>query len=171
MTRKQNIFNENSNENYCVWIEVVYNKNVLKSNLCNYNDAYVLVRGNISIMIHQSTQAAFKSCAPFTKCITKINGTTTDDAENLDLVISMYNLMKYSSNYSETTESLWFYSKDEGTDFIADIAKTTSFISFMYNSKLLENTGTDGANGILKNARIAVSFKYLSNFWRSLKYH
>ena len=122
-------------------------------------------------MIHQLTQAAFKSCAPFTKCITKINGITIDDAENLDLVIPMYNLMEYSSNYSETTESSWFYSKGEGTDFIADIANITSFISFMYKSKLLENTGTDGANGILKNARIAVSFKYLSNFWRSLKYH
>ena len=41
-------------------------------------------------MIHQLTQAAFKSCAPFTKCITKINGITIDNAENLDLVVPMY---------------------------------------------------------------------------------
>ena len=56
---------------------------------------------------------AFKNCAPFTKCITKIDGTTIDDAEDLDFVMSMYNLIEYSSNYSETTGSLWFCSKDE----------------------------------------------------------
>ena len=58
-----------------------------------------------------------------------IDGTTIDDAEDLDLVIPMYNLIEYSSNYSETTESLWFYSKDEGTNFNADIAHTNNFKS------------------------------------------
>ena len=59
------------------------------------------------------SQAAFKNCAPFTKCIPKINGTTIDDAEDLDLFIPMYNLIEYSSNYSETTKSFWFYSKNK----------------------------------------------------------
>ena len=51
----------------------------------------------------------FKNCAPFTKCITTIDVTTIDDAKDLDLVMPMYNLLEYSSNYSETTGSLWFY--------------------------------------------------------------
>ena len=58
-------------------------------------------------------EVAFKNCAPFIKCITKIDGTTLDDAEHLDLVVTMYNLLEYRSNYSETTGSLWFYSKDK----------------------------------------------------------
>ena len=58
---------------------------------------------------------AFKNWAPYTKCSTKVDGTITDDSEDLDLVMPMYNLLEYSSNYSETTRSLWFYSKDEAT--------------------------------------------------------
>ena len=81
----------------------------------------------------------------------------------------MYNLIEYSSNYSETTGSLWFYSKDEGTDFNSNIANDTNFKSFKYKTKLLGNTETDGDNGILEHATIAVSLKYLSNFWRSLE--
>ena len=105
----------------------------------------------------------------FTKCITKIDGTTIDDAENLDLVMSMYNLMKYSSNFSETTGSLRFYSKDEATNFNANIANINNFESFKYKARLLENTEADGDNGIFKNATIAVPLKYLRNFWRSLE--
>ena len=138
-------------------------------NLCDCNDGYILVRGDITIIGHQVTQVAFKNCAPFTKCITKIDEKTTDDAENLDLVIPMYNLIECSSNYSKTTGSLWLYSKDEATDFDADIANTNNFKSFMYKAKLLENTEADGANGILKNATNTVPLKYLSNFWRSLE--
>ena len=86
--------------------EIIYNTEVLESNLCDYNDAYILVRGNITIIVHQVTQVAFKNCAPFTKCITKIDRKTINDAENLDLVMSKYNLIEYSSNYYETTGSL-----------------------------------------------------------------
>ena len=75
---------------------------------------------------------------------------TIDDAEDLNLVMPMYDWIEYSSNYSEITGSLWFYSKDEATDFNADIANTNIFKSFMYKIKLLENTEADGANGILK---------------------
>ena len=61
------------------------------------------MRGGITITGHQVTQVAFKKCAPFTKCITKIDETTIDDAENLNLVMLMCILIEYSSNYSETT--------------------------------------------------------------------
>ena len=85
----------------------------------------------------------------------------------------MYNLLKYSSNYSETTGSLWFYSKNEANDFNADIANTDNFKSSKYKAQLLENTVAqpepNAGNGILRNATIAVLLKYLSNFWRSLE--
>ena len=77
----------------------------------------------------------------------------------------MCNLQEYSSNYFETTESLWFYSKDEATNFNEDIADNNNFKSFKYKAKLLGNTSADGANGILRNATIAVPLKYLNNFW------
>ena len=85
----------------------------------------------------------------------------------------MYNLIEYSSNYSETTRSLWFYSKDEVTNFNADIANDDNFKSFKSKGKLLENPAAqparNAANGILKNETIAMPLKYLSNFWRSLE--
>ena len=84
----------------------------------------------------------------------------------------IYNLIEYSSNYSETTGSLWFYSKDEATNFNADIANTDDFEFFKYKAKLSGNTVaqpfSNHANGILK-ATMAVSSKYLSGFWRSLE--
>ena len=83
--------------------------------------------------------------------------------------MAMQNLIEYSSNYSETTGSLGFYSKDEGIDFNNDLANTDDFKSFMYEAKLKGNTEADGANGILKNVTIDVPLKYLINFWRSLE--
>ena len=67
----------------------------MKSNLCDYNDAYILVRGDVTIIGHQVTQVAFKNCAPFTKCIT-LDGTTIGDAEYLDLLMPMYSLIEYN---------------------------------------------------------------------------
>ena len=78
--------------------------------------------------------------------------------------MEIHNLIEYSSNYSETTGCLWFYLKDEATNFNADIANDNNFRSFKYKTKLLENTITDNANGILKNVTSAVSLKHLRNF-------
>ena len=69
--RKWTIVNDNSNANYVAGNEIIYNTEVLKSNLFNYNDAYILVTGNITIIGHQVTQVAFKNCTSVTKCITK----------------------------------------------------------------------------------------------------
>ena len=77
-SRQENV-SDNSNANYGVGNEIVYNAEVSKCNFCDYNDAYILARGNITIIGHQVTQVAFTNCAPFTKCITKIHGTTIDD--------------------------------------------------------------------------------------------
>ena len=109
---------------------------------------------------HQPKQVAFKKCAPFTKCITKIDGTTTDDAVGLHLVImSMHNLIEYSWNYSETVGRLWFYSKDEATNFNVDIAYTSNLKSFKCKTNLLAKIEANGDNGILKTATIAVALK------------
>ena len=95
------------------------------------------------------------------------------NAKGLDFAMLMYNLIEYSSNYSKTTGSLWFYWKDEATDFINNIANTNDSKSFKYKATLLGNTeahpNPNYANEILKNTTIAVISKYLSNFWRSLE--
>ena len=93
VTRKWNTVNDQSNANYDVGNEIIYNTEVSKSNLCDYNDAYILVRVNTNIIGHQLTQLAFESCAPFTKSITKFDGTTIDDIKDLDLVMPMYNVI------------------------------------------------------------------------------
>ena len=71
----------------------------------------------------------------------------------------MYNFIECSSNYSETTESLWFYSKEEATDFNSNVANTNDFKSFKYKGKLLGNTEADGANEILINVTISELLK------------
>ena len=102
VTRKWNIVNDNSKALYGDEDEITCNTEVLKSNLCDYNDAYILVT---DMTAAPQTQVVFKNYAPFTKCITKIDGKTIDDDENLDLVMPIYSLIEYSSNYSETTGS------------------------------------------------------------------
>ena len=67
---------------------------------------------------------SFKNCTPFTKCIKKTDGATIDNAEDLDLVMLVYNLIEYSLNYYETTRSLWFHSNDETTNFTNNIENT-----------------------------------------------
>ena len=69
VTRKWNVVNNQLDANYDVQNEFIYNTKVLKSNICSFNDAYILVRGDITIIRHQVTQIAFKNCAPFSKCI------------------------------------------------------------------------------------------------------
>ena len=82
VARKGNIVNDQSNANYDVGNEIIYNIEVLKSNLCDYNDAYILVRIDIVTTANNNpTPVAFKNCAPFTKCITKFHDTTIDDVE------------------------------------------------------------------------------------------
>ena len=112
--------NDQSNANYDVGNETIYNTEVVKSNLCDCNDTYILVRGDIITTVHNNpTQVAFKNFAPFTKCVTNIDGTTIDDAEDLALVVPVHNLIEYISNCSETTRNQWLYSKDEVASNIA----------------------------------------------------
>ena len=73
VTRKWNIANDQSNANYNVGNEIIYN--TVRSNLCDYHDAYISVKGDITVTAAPAVQVSFKNCAPFTKCITKIDGT------------------------------------------------------------------------------------------------
>ena len=73
VTRKWNVVNDNSKSNYAAANEITYDTEILKSNLCDYNDAYILVRGDITIAgLNIATEVAFKNCASFSKCITNI---------------------------------------------------------------------------------------------------
>ena len=85
---------------------VKFETQVLKSS--DYSDAYIFVTGDIAATNSDAnTKVAFKNCAPFTKCITHINDEHVDNADNLDIVMPMYNLIEYKNNYSNTSGSLW----------------------------------------------------------------
>ena len=73
-------------------------------------------------------------------------------------------MIEYSSNYSDTTSSLWIYSKDEATNFDAGVANNYAFTSLEYKAKLIENTVVDGNNSILTNAAINAPLNYLKKF-------
>ena len=124
MTIKSNNFNNLSNANYAVGNEIIYPTEVLKPNFCDYIlHAYILLWSDISIIgQNNATQVAFEDCAPFNKSITKIDGTAIDDAEDLDLVMPMYNLLKCRWNYFNTAGSWGFHSKGEPTNLNNDIA-------------------------------------------------
>ena len=75
----------------------------MKSNLSHCNDAYILLRANVTIIGYQVTQVALRHCATFIKSTTKTDETTSDNAEDLHLVMPMLNIIEYSSTYSEST--------------------------------------------------------------------
>ena len=100
--------------------DIKFKTTMLRSNLCDYADAYILVKGTITITGAGNDDAAkrldernkgviFKNCAPFTKCISRINNTDIDNAQDIDIVMPMHNLIEYSDNYSKTSGSLWQY--------------------------------------------------------------
>ena len=137
--------------------QIRFKTSMLRSSLCDYSDAYILVKGNIAVNNTAGAGAAanntdkkviFKNCAPFTNCISKINNTQIDNAEYIDTVMPMYNLIEYSDNYSKTTGSLWKYCKDipavnnEGDIVIFNRANDTD--SFNFKSKIIGKTNGDG---------------------------
>ena len=94
---------------------------MLRSDLCDYSEAYVWVKGNVSANNPNNNdnfnlKFAFKNNAPFMSCISKINSKLVENAEDLDVVMPMYNLLEYSKNYQKTSGSLFNYSRDEPND-------------------------------------------------------
>ena len=159
-------------------IQIKLKTTMLKSSLCGCNDAYILVKGTIKI---NNTAAAnanannankkviFKNCAPFTDCKSEINKVEIDNAKDIDIVLPLHNLIKYSDNYSKTSGSLWQYYGD-----IPAVNHNGEIVYFgegnltnTFNFKVKE-TGQTGDNGT-KGVETMVPLKYLSNFWRILE--
>ena len=163
--------NNESRGGYTTGSDIKFKTTMLRSSLCDYADAYILVKGTITITGAGDDAAArradernkgviFKNCAPFTKCISRINNTDIDTAQDIDIVMPMYNLIEYSDNYWKTSGSLWQYYKDEPNDNLAD--------SESFKSKV-KITGSTPAAGNTKDVKIIVPLQYLSNFWRTLE--
>ena len=138
---------------------------MLRSDLCNYSDAYIVVKGTISAVgpynAKTNKNVAFKNNSPFINCISKINGIKINNAEDLDVVIPIHNLLEYSKNYGKTTSSLWNYYGDEPSNPLSSNSE-----SIKYKTRIIGKTPED--NDSLTNAKLVIPLKYLSNFWRSL---
>ena len=101
--------------------QIRFKTSMLRSDLCDCSDAYIVVKGDITLTETNRREfintrnrfLAFKSNVPFTNCISKINNILIDNAEDLDIVMPMYNLLEYSKNYRKTKGSLWNYYRDE----------------------------------------------------------
>ena len=116
--RKLYVINDQNNTDYRERNEdsatIKFEVNVIKSNLSDYSDTYILVTGNITATGGDAnTGVVFKNCFPFTKCITHINNEHVDNADNLDIIMPMYNLIEYNHNYSDTSGSLWQFKRYE----------------------------------------------------------
>ena len=137
---------------------------MLKYSLCDYADTYIPVEGTITITGAGDDPAArradernksviFKNCASFATCISKVNNTEIDNAQDIDMVIPMYNLMEYSDIYSKTSGSLWQYYKDEPNDNLANSE------SFKCKVKITVNTPAGGNTKDVKNNCTITIFK------------
>ena len=108
-TRNWVEINDEARGTYSPNKQIKFKTSMLRSSLCDYSDAYILVKGNITVNNTADSGAAnntnkkviFKNCAPFTSLISKINNTQIDHAEYIDIVMPMYNLIEYSDNYSK----------------------------------------------------------------------
>ena len=158
--------NHQSRGTYNTNSDIRFKTTMLKSSLCDYSDAYILVKGRITITGAGDSVAnrqaddrnkgvVFKNCAPFTNCKSEINTTETDNAKDIDIVMPMYNFIEYGDNYSKTCANLWQYYRDEPNDNL------TNSESFKSKMKITRNTH---AAGNTKNVEIMVPLKYLSNF-------
>ena len=122
---------------------------MLRSDLCNYADVYILVNGTITVAGNQprdrrNRPLVLKNNSPFVSCITRINNELIEDADDLDIVMPMYNLLGYSKNYRKTIGSLCHYYGDELNDDanINNFANNNvvSSNSFQYKNKIIVNT-------------------------------
>ena len=113
--------------------------NSLKSSLCDYSDAYILVTGNITVTGgDNNTKVAFKNCAPFEKCRTEINETFVDEADIINITMPLYNLIEYSDIYSNTSGSLWNFKRDK-IEGDADLTINNASL-FKYKSNIIGDT-------------------------------
>ena len=178
-----NTYNENKS--------IRFKSPMLRSNLCDYSDAYILVKGTITVTAPGANNGAsnirdktnrpliLKNNSPFVSCITRINGELIEDADDLDIVMPMYNLLEYSKNYRKTLGSLYNYYRDEltndGNDNFAN-RNVVNSEAFKYKNKITGNTynvdasaeGYDVNKNGTQKIELVIPLKYLGNFWRAL---
>ena len=163
--------NDESRGTYNVNSQIKFQTAMLKSSLNDYSDAYILLKGKITITgagddaaarqgDERDKGVAFKNCAPFTNGLSEINNIQLDDCKDIYIVMPLYNLLEYSDNYAKTSGNLWQYYRDEPNDNLAD--------SELFKSKI-KITGKTPNNGNEKDVEIMVPLKYLGNFWRTLE--
>ena len=162
---------------------------MLQSDLCDYADAYILVNGTITVTANgdnnnnannirdkRNSPLILKNNATFVSCITKINGELIEDAEDLDNVMPMYNLLEYSKNYRTTIGSFYNYYRDRLGGNANNKDNTVNSNTFRYKNKITGNTYNvaAGAEDYIvnendtQNIELAIPLKYLGNFWRAL---
>ena len=160
-----NTYNENKS--------IRFKTPMLRSNLCDYSDAYILVEGTVTVAGNnlrdrQNRPLILKNNAPFVLCITRINGELIEYADDLDIVMPMYNLLEYSKNYRKTIGLLYNYYRDELSNDADDNnfndIKVVNSNTFKYKNKIINNTNDAGT----KDIELVMPLKYLGNFWRSL---
>ena len=170
-TTNCNEINDQSSRRYPVNSEIRSKTTMLKSSSCKYADACILVTRTITNTGIGGDDAArqvdeidkevkFKNFALFINCKSEINNAEIDNANDIDIVMPIYNLIKYSANYSKTSWSLWQYYRDEANDNLTDSE------SFKSKTKI---TGKSPADGNRKDVERIIPLKYLSNFWRTLE--
>ena len=151
--------------------QIKFKTTMLKSSLCDYSNAYILVKGRIAItgagadeVARQADErdkcVAFKNCAAFINCRSEINNTQVGNAKDIDITMPMYSLIEHSDNYVKTIGSLWQYFRDQPNDNLAN--------SESFKSKIKITGKTPNDNNV-KDVEIMVPLKYLSNFWRTLE--
>ena len=162
--------------------EIKFKTSMLRSDLCDYYEAYVWVKGKATINLNgyssdETRKFVFKNNAPFQAFVSKINGKLVENAEDLDIVMPMYNLFKYSKNYEKTSGSLFNYYRDEpSTDTTRDGDQLINFSiknskSFDYKSDItggIPNVASRANVRKVKNLEVAIPLKHLGNFWRNL---
>ena len=154
--------NDESHGTYNINSQIKFKTSMLKSSLCDDSDAYILVKGTITVnntapagadANNTNKKVIFKNCAPFTNCNSEINNTQVDNAKYLDIVMPMYNLIEYSDNYSKTSGSLWQYCKDilpvvDNNNAIVDLANNNLTDSFNFKVKITGQTGNNGTKNV-----------------------
>ena len=151
-TRNWVEINDESRGTYNVNSQIKFKATMLKSSLCDYSDAFILVKRTITIAGVGDNAAA--------RQVKEIKAWYLDNAKDIDIVMPMYNLIEYSDNYAKTSGSLWQYYRDEPNDNLANSE------SFKFKVKI---TGKTPAAANEKEVEIMVPPKYLSNFWRTLE--
>ena len=172
ITKKWIKVHDQSGETYNTNKQIRFKTLMLRSDLCDNSDAYIVVKGKITVTNPDNDaydkKLAFKNNAPFLSCISKINNTFIDNAEDLDIVMPMYNLLEYSKNYRKTTGSLWNYYRDKPNSGAEGNINYSIKNSKSFDYKTSITSKLEGNNVEKDDIEIVVSLKYLSNFWRTL---